>query len=330
MAGPYTGAWRASAVSATGYTGISKWGTGVNPIHGIAGAGESLRTEGTKLNYDPTTAGAGDNTGTYTDELLGQGYSVEDNPGQYYGYNVNDPEIWGYGELTGTADRPSWGTEQGDRYSSEDGWGLPNPPPDTEPLPGDPRGKTQNSTSSGFPSWGGSRKPGPAGRFIRAIRRGGTEAITAARVLPNEDVAQGWTNKTHGIAADSRPSDDSQIFMQTSMTQRYQTRAGSQRSGSQSTFSAPIESRVVGQKVKNWTREDSPRHWDMLPYEQQDFLRPFLSRQAGTGYREWMYSNDMYVSPVIQREPPSDPELGPVAGGVEDYGYSNEDGGIYY
>jgi hypothetical protein len=164
--------------------------------------------------------------------------------------------------------------------------------------------------------------------FIRALTRG-NEIQSAMRVLPNEDVAQGWTNKNHGKIADSRPADDSQVFVQTSDVQRYKTREGSQRSASQSTFAAPVESRVTGQKLKTWTSEQSARHWDMLPYEQQDYARPFLSRQAGTGYPQWQLVNEMYVSPAIQREPASDPQLGPVAGDVgntaSDFGYSYED-----
>jgi len=305
MAGPYTGTWRAQMTSEAEYTGALKWGTGINPIHSIQTGGPPLRALDSKLNIDPISTPGGDSTDAIVDDSIGLGYSYEDNPSSMFGYNVNDPELWGNNQETGTADRPSWGSD----------------------APTLNREKTQNSTADSFPSWGGSRKSGPAGRMIRALRRG-SEMIVAARVLPNEDVAQGWTNKTHGITADARTSDPSQYEMQTSMTQRYKVRAGSQNSGSQSDFSAPIESRVVGQKVKNYTSPDSSRHWDMLPYEQQDYMRPFLSRQAGTGYREWQYPNEMYVSPAIQREPSPDPELGPVAG--TNYGYSSEDMGMYY
>jgi hypothetical protein len=214
-----------------------------------------------------------------------------------------------------------------DKYTINNAGGLPNPQD-----PGSPvivrRGVTQNDTGDNYPSWGGSRKTKPAGTLIRSIRRG-SDLIRKMRVLPNEDVAQGWQNKAHGIAADSKPADDSQVFMQTSMTQRYKVRAGSQRSGSQSEYSAPIESRVTGQKLKVFAASDSARHWDMLPYEQQDYMRPFLSRTAGTGYREWMDPNAMYVSPALQREPAPDPLLGPIAGTGGDTGvYDFVDG--YY
>lgn len=309
MAGPYTGTWRGAVIEQAAYTGASKWGTGVNPVHSIPGEGPYLGGTA-KLVIDPVVTPGGQET-----DVLAEDYAWDStlNPDpDLPEYNVNPAEMWGHNSETGTADRPHWGSEMGDADAPENAGGLPNPQYPGRPLT-PTRAATQNDTQDAFPSWGGSRKSKPAGTFIRSLRRG-ANIIIGARVLPNEDVAQGWTNKTHGIIADSRPADDTQVFMQTSMTQRYKTRAGSQRSGSQSTFNAPIESRVVGQKVKNWTKPDSARHWDMLPYEQVDYMRPFLSRQAGTGYREWAYTNEMYVSPSIQREPAADPELGPVAG----------------
>lgn len=334
MAGPYTGAWRASAVSVAQYTGAQKWGTGVNPVHAIPGAGPALRRSGTKLNIDPASPPGGQETDIIAEDYAWQ-QNWNDDPNQPP-YNVTPPSEWAYGTQTGTSDRPSYGSEMADSDAPVNAGGEANPAD-----PGHPvtvvRGMTQNDTGNPFPSWGmndggktGASGP-PAGRFIRAIRRGYLQAV---RGLPNEDVAQGWLNKAHGIPGDSRPADDSQVFIQTSDVQRYKTRAGSQRQASQSTFAAPIESRVTGQKLKVYASPESARHWDMLPYEQQDFIRPFLSRQAGTGYREWLSPNEMYVSPAIQREPAPDPALGPIPpmdyASTGDYGYSQEDSGVYY
>lgn len=342
MAGPYTGSWRASVVSQAEYTGASKWGTGINPVHSNATMGPYLGGPA-KLVIDPISTPGGDNTYGYIAEDQAWEFT-SDNPDpnlpQYD--QVNIPDLWGSNEQTGTTDRPRWGNEQGDSLSSEMGWGLPNPDPGPPP-PISQRAKTQNSTRDDYPPWGGSRKTAPLGTRIRALMRG--DALqTKMRVLPNEDVAQGWVNKGGanfdlGTPADSRPSDDSQIFIQTSDVQRYKTREGSQNIGSQSTFNSPVQSRVRGQKVKVYAAEDSARHWDMLPYEQNDYPRPFLSRQAGTGYPYWQLTNEMYVSPAIQREPPADPSLGTVAGisgtggntggTITDYGYSYEDGQYY-
>jgi len=309
MAGPYTGTWAAHSVTQVGYSGAAKWGTGINPIHSIPGEGPYLG-QNSKVNAPPVTTPGGQETDTLDEDYAWQNTS---NPDPYLpAYNVNPSELWGDNSETGTADRPSWGHEMADTDAPENAGGLPNPQyPGRIVTP--MRGRVQNDTNNDYPSWGGSRKSKPGGSFIRAIRRG-AGLITSARVLPGEDVAQGWTNKNKGIAADSRPADDSQVFMQTSMIQRYKVRAGSQREGSQSTFTAPIESRVTGQKLKTYTSDESSRHWDMQPYEQEDYIRRFLSRQAGTGYREWNLPNEMYVSPAIQREPAPDPQLGPIAG----------------
>jgi len=304
MAGPYTGTWLASAVSEAEYTGAAKWGTGVNQVHKLWGGPPRPMPN---LNIDPYSTPGGEDTYGYVAEDQGWDTSSINSDPELPEYNVTPSSLYGANEQTGTADRPSWGED------------TPNMAT---------RQATQNGTGDAFPQWGGSHKTQPAGTRIRALDRG-AEMLTSMRVLPNEDVAQGWLNKAQGKVADSRSADDSQVFVQTSDTQRYQTRAGSQSTGRASEYAAPIESRVVGQKLKQYTTEDSARHWDMLPYEQQDYMRPFLSRQAGTGYPEWMAENEMYVSPAIQRAVPADPSLGSIAGqGVttaNDYGYTDEE-----
>jgi hypothetical protein len=308
MAGPFTGTWLNSVISEAEYTGALKWGTGINPIHGNAGMGPNIVTNA-KIVYQPTSTPGGEDTDSLTPNYA---WDSTWNPDpEQPAYNTNDADLFsGYDNATGTSDRPPWNSTQGQSVSPYEA--LPNPDPSTVALP-ENRADVQNDTGDNYPSWGGSRKPAPGGNLIRSLRRGSSRT-QAAKQLPLEAVNQGWLNKNHGIVADSRPSDDSQIFIQTSQIQRYKQRAGSQNAGSQSTQVAPIDSRVTGQKIKVWTDPNSARHWDMLPYEQQDYARPFLTRQAGTGYREWMYPNELYVSPAIQREPAADPELGPVAG----------------
>lgn len=308
MAAPFTGTWLQSVVSQGQYTGAAKWGTGVNPVHSIGGEGPYIAGRA-NLNFPPVETPGGQDTDTIDED-----YSWDStvNPDPFLEpYNQNDPEVWGDGSATGTADRPVWGMSGAWAQTPNNAGGLPNPQSDGYTVI-ENRGETQNDTGDKYPSWGGTRKTKPAGTLIRSLLRGGL--IPLAKQLPNEDVAQGWTNKTHGGVAYSRPADDSQVFIQTSDVQRFKTRAGAQNEGSQSEYAAPIESRVIGQKVKNFSTPDSSRHWDMLPYEQVDYMRPFLSRQAGTGYREWQYPNEMYVSPVYQREPSADPEMGPPVG----------------
>lgn len=335
MAGPFTGTWRAKSTQGS-YVGASKWGTGFNPVHRIPDAGP--RRGPGKVVIDPIATPGGDTTTELIAEDQMWDFTSANFDPTLPEYDVTPDQLWGANTETGTANRDVTGMEQSKEFSNQQGWGLPNPDYDARQIPSDSRAQTQNSTRDGYPPWGGSRKPRPSGWGIRSIRRG-SQMTQSARVLPGEDVAQGWTNKNHGVPADSKPADDSQVFVQTSAVQRYKTRAGSQRSGSQSTFDTPIESRVTGQKLKTFTREDSARHWEMLPYEQQDYVRPFLGRQVGTGYQSWALVNEMYVSPALQREPPPDPSMGTVVTGAisnpdasvtSNYGYSGEDFGAYY
>lgn len=304
MAGPYTGTWLQNIIDQTGYTGATRWGTGVNDVHRKAGVGPNIRQNAT-LSIPPVKTPGGETT-----EVIAEDYSWQavDNPDpNLESYNVTPATTWGDNDQTGTADRPSWGHEIGDEFSPINGGGLPNPQQSGRPV-FPMRGRAQNATNSDFPGWDTS------GESIRDQSRGNI-ATSAARELPGEDGPQGWLNKRgNGIIPDARTSDDSTIFMQTSMTQRYKSRAGSQNAGSQSTFKQPIDSRVTYQKLKRFAAPNSSRFWDMLPFQQFDVLRPFLSRQAGTGYREWMHSNDMYVSEPVQREPAPDPPLGFIAG----------------
>lgn len=287
MAGPYTGAWLQNAIEGPeSYATARKWGTGINPIHSQRMNYADMTP---KLLLTDDSGPPGQDTASYADESNGLGFPAtcpEDSPDL----------IWGYGTGTGTSDRPPW----------------------------KPAGNPQRSAiPDNYPSWGGSRKVGPAGTFIRSLIHGSRNTYRSKQV-PNETVSEGWTNKTHGIPGDARASDDSQIFMQTSDVQRYKTRAGSQNVGSQSEYTAPISSRVVGQKLKHYSGQG--RHYDMTPYEQNDIPRAFLSRQAGTGYPEWMAPNEMFVNEAMQREPGPDPDPGPTVDYESDnYGYVGED-----
>lgn len=204
--------------------------------------------------------------------------------------------LWGYNSETGLSDRPRYGV------------------PDE-----------RAHVTDGFPSWGGSRKTKPAGTFIRSVVRGALVTLTS-REVPSETVTEGWRNKAHGIVADSVASSDAQLVMNTSDTQRYKMRTGSQSSGRASEFNAPVPSRVVGQKRKVYS--GGQRHHDMMPYQQDVILRPFLSRQAGTGYQTFSGRvNSMYTSNPLLREVPQDPYAGDVSPSDDDsYGYVSEDG----
>jgi hypothetical protein len=161
-------------------------------------------------------------------------------------------------------------------------------------------------------------------RFRRA--KGGAHRLMQVLqpTLPSETVSEGWTNKTRGALANSKPSDPSQYEMQTSMTQRYKVR-GNQASVARATDEprATIQSRVAGQKVKNWSQGE--RNYDMLPKAQDDMPRPFYYRTAGTGDPAMMNPNEMYNIDPIQRTVPPDPSLGNPDDNYTAYGYTPED-----
>ena len=141
---------------------------------------------------------------------------------------------------------------------------------------------------------------------------------------PSETVSEGWRNKwKDGAIADAETSDPSQYEMQTSMQQRYRQR-NNDAAVARGTDDPRerIDSRVAPQKVKHYSGEE--RHYDMFPFQQEDYPRAFYYRTAGTGDAEEMEPTAMYVSDPLQRTPPDDPDLGPSDVSVPG-GYTTED-----
>jgi hypothetical protein len=181
--------------------------------------------------------------------------------------------------------------------------------------------RAQNTTDR--PAWNAS---GMVKTRIRSIFDGARKAnYKDADSLPSETVSEGWVNKPKGQPADAEPSDPSQYEMQTSMTQRYLTRDnGAAVARATDVDRSPIKSRVTGQKLKFYSGEE--RHYDMFPFQQDQMLRPFLYRKAGTGPEENMLPNEMFVATPIQRVPPPDASLGvSETDSSLDYGYTQED-----
>lgn len=269
-----TGAWRSRySGGEVAYATALNEGTGVNPIHRLrAGQGRNI-APGVALG----TIGAG-MTDDY-DPGLSDDYAYDD-VNCYDGVDNETFTVWGHGYETGTRDRPQLG--------------------DTD---------FRQSTGD-FPPYGNYQSGLPGGTVIRTLDHGG-DINDLAKVQPEENASQGWVNKSHdGGVVDSVTSDVSQYEMQTSMTQRDKTRAGSQSSGTANEFDAPISSRVVGMRTKVYASPDSARHDEMMPKSQDEIIRPFWLRTAGTGYREWMAPNEMYRSEPKMRTPPPDASQG--------------------
>lgn len=217
---------------------------------------------------------------------------------------VVSPDLWGYqpedSRATGVDydGRPSW-NEQPPAY----------------------RGDTDD-----HPSYSA---PGMVREAFRAMR-GGAHRLRQKNIdaQPSETVTEGWRNKPKGSPADSDPAGDSQVFIQTSQTQRYKTRVNNAAVARATDGArADIASRVIGQKLKIYSGER--RHYDMTPREQSPILRPFSYRTAGTGPARYLAPNEMTVASSVQRVPPPDPSMGPAETDLTaGYGYTPED--IYY
>lgn len=219
---------------------------------------------------------------------------VDPDMADQYGYTDEDvsSQLYGFNYETGTANYPHWG-------SNED------------------RSQVQND----WPQYGPYQQGIPGGTRIRSIERGAQITISEKQT-PSQPWGEGWVNKETGTETLPTVSDPSQYEMQTSMTQLHKVREGSQRSGTQSDYDAPIASRVPGMKIKPWP--GGQRHSDMEPKEQNPILRPFWNRTAGTGNPSNMLVNEVYQSEPFTREPPPSAYAGPTAG-TDEGGFVEED-----
>jgi hypothetical protein len=285
-----SGLWKA----ATSYeSGALKWGTGVNPIHGIATMGQALRQSEIVHPYGP-----GQPAPPVPVELV--------DPGVASDYDYIEEEyasaIWGYGPETGTSERPGLGSE-GDNTTT-----TPVSRSDSDDFPPwGPTGKTN--------PWGPTGGQIPAGANLRAKSKGGLIPRYLKLGIQQNTVADGWMNKAVSGVEDSQVSDPSQYEMQTSMTQRDKVRQGSQaQPGRASEFLAPIASPrpTWGQRMKIWSGTPRGRHYDMYPFQAEEIIRPFRDRSAGTGYAEWLAANEAtnYMVSPLERVPVPDPSAG--------------------
>lgn len=222
-------------------------------------------------------------------------------PEPAYGYTSEDGGgMYGYGIEDGTADRPGVGESNRGRRAQ---------------------------TTPGYPSPGCRPNGVPGGVVIRA-REHGARLSWRSKLLFLRPIYQGTLDKDKGEVLDSSPAADSQLIMNTSMTQRDRTRTGSQRSGSQSEYRAPIHSRVVGMRIPQ--QVGGERHEDMRPRSQSvGNRRPFYYRTGGTGDPALMRVNAAYESQPMTRTPPDNPYTGQESGTVTELlgygGYTSED-----
>lgn len=272
------------------YSGAAVWGTGINPIHYYYGSG-ALRPTPYPLRTGEITPPWQSVPEQLQSEQL-WGYTVEDT--RYTGMEYDDRPRWGdctYDEMTraSAGDQPSWEAPQQVNESFR----------------------------------------GRLGGAYRKFRGRSTVQSAITYQIPSETVSEGWRNKPQGSPADAKPSDDKQLIVQTSMTQRYETRdnrasvvRGTDRPR------APIASKVTGQRLKIYS--GGMRHYDMEPKVQDQMPRPFWFRTAGTGRRFEMVPNTLWSISPIQRIPPGDQSMGdPETQITSDWNYTDEDAQYY-
>jgi hypothetical protein len=312
-----SGAWKAGAVTTSDYVGAARWGTGVDPIHGVyENQGRPIASREPLMKGDPQTGSVPENI---TGPLM-WGYSDEDAAyygGEDYRYLADDHPNWGEDEAGGTrADR------DGDIMQA----GIP---PQAEGWPSwGPHEVTQGDLIAGNPLGGP-----PGGADLRAYSDGSEIENNRAIAVPTPGWRGGWLNKAHGLIEEAEGSAASQYEITTSMAQLHLARVNTaaQARGTDDPR-APIETRLTGQKVKtyaaDWNTGGGPGTPDMRQQPQNLPYRPWFFRQAQMPPPPETYYGTMTAFDPIERTLPADAGesvLIQETAAAGDYGYTGEE-----
>lgn len=330
MARAYRGPYARPSTVNIPYATAAVWGTGIDPVHSFYGEGPPLRVIGrTGAIGSSPVANAGARDREYQAPMEG---NESDIPQELtWGYPVDySPDSFGMG-----ADAP---ISEGDTSFAIDQY------MDSRPAWGDAtEQETLRTNADTMAPWGtsglkvmGMVRAG-SHRFRRNFRQDlpgqgdSYQPISAEPSVsnPTETVSEGWINKGTSFIADANPSADEQIFVQTSMRQRYGIRDNKRamKRGTDDERST-INSRVMAMVEKVYS--EGERLYDMFPYQQDEIRRPFRNRTAGVGPSEWLQANEYNVITPVIRTPPPDPAQGQDEVGYgSDYGYTAEDSGYY-
>jgi hypothetical protein len=332
MARAYRGPYARPSTVHVPYATAAVWGTGIDAIHSYYGEGPPLRVLGRaghigsspvavespldRSYQNPTDGNAADPP----QELL-WGYPEGVNYGpDSFGSGPNAPmseEDAGWDDYTYLDDRPAWNVPpENDRLRSNADTMAPWGTPGLRVMAMIRAGASRYRAFPGQPLKGQAQAYEP-------------KSAEAADSYPSETVSEGWINKGKSFVADANPSADEQIFVQTSMRQRYLAR-DNRRAMLRGTDDerSKISSRVTAMVEKVYSTGE--REYDMFPYQQDQINRPFRTRTAGVGPAEWMQANEYGVMSPIIRTPPPDPAQGsPEVAYADDYGYQQEDS-MYY
>ena len=288
MAAPMKGIW--AARFGQPYTGAGVWGTGINDVHAYYGSPAARGIPIHPIEGLPQEIREVTPPHEGTSSSTGRDYSFSYAP-EGTAITTLEPD-----------DRVPWDIETPDspvRFSTQG-----QPPYDAS---GARKNRFRDTLGGAYTFW--------RGKLPRATYQ-----------IPTETVNEGWLNKPNfGPVARAKPSDPAQYEMQTSMAQRFQTRAnGAAIARGTDEAREPIESRVVPQRSPVYSTGE--RTYDMFPKQQSpdSLQRDFYYRTAGTGVPSWMEANETYDIDAIERTPPPDPYVGnPDFSGQ--YGYSPED-----
>lgn len=223
-----------------------------------------------------------------------------------------------------------WGTGWNPVHAKRTGYEGRNfaPPPTVPPDPGvstgtwdyttevpgedtswmDPHPNWGENRERGYarmPSWGHGALAASEGTAKRALKEGYNPREGEVNAVPKGVAGEGWLNKIIGSVLDSISADESQLYVQTSSTQRDAVRNNS-AAQARGTDAArhDIGSRIPGMREKHYS--GGIRHEEMTPREINYRPRPFLVRSAGTGNPAWMDSNAENPNVPKQRTVPAD------------------------
>ncbi len=306
------GSWKAGLVTPSEYAGALRWGTGINPVHGVRDAG--TRETGIKENLLPL--GEDGQGGEVPEAILG--------PAQW-GYCSEDAALFGGEDYRYLDDHPNWG-EMPQRQ--QDSIGAVRPGTQEWPSWG-PHGADQDD-------WDAWQLPAyPGGDSLRAVSEGAEVENAKAIAVPTRGWRGGWLNKAHGAVELAETSDPRQYEITTSMVQLQQTRVNDAAvtRGTDDPRS-PIHTRLTGQKVKSYAKSSGmgggPATPDMSKQAQDLPYRPWFFRQgAMPPPPDTTWGTITYFDPIERTLPVDAGETVTVTetdlGSDDSYGYSGED-----
>jgi len=292
-----SGTWAERYANAQSYTGATRWGTGVNPVHALRD--NPGRVTGVKENLYPL----GDASDAVADTIVGADDYVsadwdgeEPYPDEVFRYQDSEPR-WG------TNTETFRGESNSDVMGEQPPWGPLYPESDDFPL-GGPTGGSQEWLD---------------------VPHGEAEEHQHAIAIPTQPVAGGWRNKARSALALAKDNTtqavgdpSAQWAVNTGQVQGQGVKyLDNSRAVARGTDSAreSILSRTAAMRAYSpavsFQMGGGAGSPDMYPFQLTAGLkRPFTARQPGLPPEEEHYWNEMEGRYPLQRTVPPDPYQG--------------------